>query len=74
MCDCASEIETIDHFFLRCPFFAENRRKLQNNLFTIDVSLKNLNDKILVGILWVGSGKYKDTVNKKILVHTVDLP
>ena len=74
MCDCASEIETIDHFFLCCPFFAENRRKLQNSLFTIDVSLKNLNDEILVGILWVGSGKCKDNVNKKILVHTVNLP
>ena len=25
MCDCGSETETTDHFFLRCPFFTENR-------------------------------------------------
>ena len=25
MCDCGSETETTDHFFLSCPFFAENR-------------------------------------------------
>ena len=70
MCDCGSETKTTDHFFLRCPFFAENRQKLLNNLFKIDVSLKKLNDEIISDILLFGSDKYKDTVNKKILFHT----
>ena len=48
ICDCDSETETTDQFFLRCTFFAENRQKLLNSLFKIDVSLKNLNDEILL--------------------------
>ena len=41
MCDCGSETETTDSFFLRCLIFAENGPKLLNSLFKIDVSLKN---------------------------------
>ena len=33
---------------------------------------KNLNCEILLDILSFGSDKYKDTVNKEILVHTGD--
>ena len=65
---CGSETESTDHFLLRCPFFAENRQKL----FKIDVSLKNLNDEMLSGILLFVSNKYKDTLNKDILVHTIN--
>ena len=72
MCDCSSENETTNYFFLRSPFFAENRQKLLNGLFKIDVSLKNLNDEILLDIVLFGSDKYKNTVNKKILVHTIN--
>ena len=72
MFDCDSETETTDHFFLRCLFFAENRQKLLNRMFKIDVSLKNLNDETLSDILLFGSDKYKDTVNKEILVYTID--
>ena len=32
VCDCSSEIETTDHFFLRCLFFPINRQKLLNDL------------------------------------------
>ena len=42
MCDCGSETETTDRFFLGCLFFAENRQKLLTSLFKIDVSLKKL--------------------------------
>ena len=72
MCDFGSETETTDHFFLCCPFFAQNRQKLLNRFFKIDVSLKNLNDEMLLDILLFGSYKYKDTVNKEILIHTIN--
>ena len=62
MCDCGSETETIDHFFLRCPFFAINRRKLLNDLLKIDPSLRNLKDEFLLDIILYGSDTYKDTV------------
>ena len=70
ICDFCSENETTDHFFLHCPFFAENGRKLLNSLFNI--SLKDLNDEMLSDILLFRSDKYKDTVNKEILVHTIN--
>ena len=72
ICGWGPETERTDDFFLRCPFFTENRKKLLNSLFKIDVSLKNLNDEMLSDILLFGSDKYKDTVNKDILVHTIN--
>ena len=72
ICGCCSKTERTDHFFLRCPFFTEIRKKLLNSLFKIDVSLKNLNDEMLSDILLFVSDKYKDTVNKDILVHTIN--
>ena len=73
MCDYGSENKITDHFFLRCAYFAGNRQKLLNGLFKIDVSLKNLNDQMLLDILLFGSGKYKDSVNKEIPAHTINL-
>ena len=73
MCDCGSKTETADYFFLCYPFFfAENRQKLLNSLFKIDVSLKSGNNKMLSEILLSGSDRYKGTVNKEILVHTIN--
>ena len=69
---CGSKTETTDHFFLRCPSFAINRKKLLNDLFKIDPSLKNLKYKLLLlDIILYGSDKYKGTVNKEILFHTI---
>ena len=42
-------------------------------MFKIDVSIKILNDKVSLDIFLFGSDKYKDTVNKEILVHTINL-
>ena len=71
MFDCGSETETTDHFFLRCPFFAMNRRKLLNDMLKLDLSLRNLKDELLLNMILYGSEKYKDTVNKEILLHTI---
>ena len=69
MCDCGSETERTDHFFLRCTFFAINRQKLLNDLLKIDPFLRNLKDELLLDIILYGSDKYNDTVNKEILLH-----
>ena len=71
MCECGSETETAYHFFLRCPFFAINRQKFFNDLLKLDPSLRNLKDELLLDIILYGSGKYKDTVDKEILHHTI---
>ena len=72
VCDCGSETETTDHFFLRFrPFFAINRQKLLNDLLKIYPSLRNLKDELLLDIILYGSDKYKDTVKKEVLLHTI---
>ena len=71
MCVCGSKTETTDHFFLCCLFFAINRKKTLNDLLKIDPSLRNLKDELLLDIILCGSDKYKDTVNKEILLHTI---
>ena len=72
MCDCGSKTERTD-FFLLFPIFAINRQKLLNDLFKMDPSLRNLKDELLLDIILYGSDKYKDTVNKEILLHTISL-
>ena len=51
-------------FLSICHAIAENRQKRLYTLFKIDVSLKNLNNEILLDIVLFGSDKYKD--NKEI--------
>ena len=53
-------------------FLQKIDKKLQNGFFKIDVSLKNLNDEMLLDILLFGSDKYKETVNKERLVHAIN--
>ena len=72
MCDCGTETETTDHFFWRFrPFFAINRQKLLIDFLKMDPSLRNLKDELLLDIILYGSDKYKDTVNKDVLLHTI---
>ena len=71
MCDCGVDTETTDHCFLRCSYFSINRQKLLNDLPKIDPSLRNLKEELLLDVILHGSDKYKDTVNKEILLHTI---
>ena len=51
ICDCGSETETTDYFFLRCPLFAINRQNLLNDVLKIDPpSLRSLKDELLLDI------------------------
>ena len=72
VCDYGSETETINHFFSRCPFFRKERQKLLNGLFEIDLFLRNLTKELLLGFLLYASEKYKDNVNKKKLLRTIN--
>ena len=72
LCVTGSETETTNHYFLHCPFFAINRQKLFNDLLEIDPSLRNLKDDLLLDVILYGFDKYKNTVNKEILLHTIN--
>ena len=41
-------------------------------MFKIDVSLKTLNDELLLDILLFGYDKDKDIVNKEILIYAIN--
>ena len=72
MCDCGSETETTDHFFLHCLFSTINTQKILHDLLNIDLSLRNLKDELLLDILLYGSDEHMDNVNnKEILLHTI---
>ena len=71
MYDCGSETEATDYFFLHYPFFVIKIQKILNDLLKIAPSLRNLKDELLLDIILHSSDKYKDTVNKEMLLHTI---
>ena len=55
MCSCGTEIETTEHFFLRCHFYSTQRLKLFESLKKVDSNFFNLNEKYQVNTLLHGS-------------------
>ena len=66
MCDCGTETETTEQFFLRCPFFVTEKQKILNNVYDKHFSSRNLNDESS------SMNKFNERDNKEILLHTVD--
>ena len=67
MCPCGSEVETTDHFFLRCQCFSIQRSELFNNLRNLDPSFSKLDTKEKTSFLLYGSNKNSSSLNKDIL-------
>ena len=55
MCACGSEVETTEHFLLRCHLYSPQRLELRENLEKVDSSFWNLNVKDKVSFLLYGS-------------------
>ena len=55
MCTCGTELETTEHFFLRCPFYSTQRLEIFENLKRVDSIFFNLNEKHQVNSLLSGS-------------------
>ena len=72
MCDCGTETETTEHFFLRCLFFVTERQKLLNNVYDKHFSSQNLNQKSMIDIHLHGCDKLNERDNKEILLHTIN--
>ena len=51
MCACRTEVETTEHFLLRCHFYSTLRIELFENLEKIDPNFLNLNEKEQFGQL-----------------------
>ena len=71
MCPCGAEIETTDHYLLRCQNFALVRSSLRNRIFEINVEFRDMNGLTLTSLLLFGSEKQTFDVNTKILNLTI---
>ena len=71
LCSCSLETESMAHFFLRCRYYSNNRITLMNELSDIDNSITSRQPNELLRIILYGDCKFKDNVNKRILIATI---
>ena len=72
MCNCGTETETTEHFFLRCPVFLTERQKHLVNIYRKYFSSQNLNEESMIDILLYGCDKFNEHHDKEILLHTIN--
>ena len=58
-------------FPLCCPFFNDERKKLFENLHGIKLSILQFQKDFLTNILFFGSDKFQETINRKMLQSTI---
>ena len=68
MCFCGAQIETTDHYSLRCQNFVLICLDFFNRIFRINAEFRNLNDLTLTSLLPFDSEKQILDVNTKILI------
>ena len=73
MCDCGTETETTDHFFLCCPFFVTETQKLFNNVYGKHFSSQNLNEESMIDILLHGCDKFSERDNIFFFIQLIIL-
>ena len=73
MCACESEVETTEHFLLRCHLYSSQRLELFENLEKVDSSVLNLIVKDKVSLLLYGSrSATSKSSNHEILKFVID--
>ena len=72
MCACGTEVETTEHFLLRCHFYSTQRLELFENLEKVDQGFFNLSSKNQVVTLLYGSQTNNSkSVNQEILKNVI---
>ena len=72
MCACGTEIETIEHFFLRCHLYITKRLELFESFKKVDSNFLNLNEKDQVDTLLYGSQtNASKCANQKVLKFVI---
>ena len=72
-CLCGTnDLETSEHFLLRCPNYAYLRLKLFDNLRNKNILLLPLENHLIVQILLFGSEYYDSTANKIIISSVIE--
>ena len=73
MCDCGTETETTEHFFLCCPFFVTERRKLLNNVYDKHFSSQSLKEKSMIDIPLYRCDKLNKRDRQLIILNLVNV-
>ena len=71
LCSCSLETETTAHFFLRCRKYTDVCLTLMKELYRIDSSITSRQPNELLRIILYDDSKFKDNVNKEILIATI---
>ena len=71
LCSCSLETETTAHFFLRCGNYTDVRLTIMKELYRIDNSISSRQPNELLRIILYSDSKFKDNVNKQILIATI---
>ena len=67
LCSCALEIESTDHFFLRCQNCVSFRTTLMNELSSINSGIISLRPSALLKVILNGDKMLNDKSNQQIL-------
>ena len=67
MCACGTEIETTEHFLLRCQFYSNQRLELFEKLEKVEPNFLSLSTKDQVPILLYGSRTISENLIQEIL-------
>ena len=68
MCACGGDLETMEHFLLRCHFYSTQRFELFDNLETANSDFKNLSGKDQVSfMLYDSKTNISENVNQNII-------
>ena len=72
MCACGTEVETTEHFLLRCQFYSTQRLELFENLEKVEPNFLSLSAKNQVLILLYGSRTNNSAnLNQEILKNAI---
>ena len=67
MCPCGTDVETTEHFLLRCHCLSTQRFELFDHLYRLDPSFSKLNAKEKVAYLLYGSRSNSSSLNKEVI-------
>ena len=70
-CFCGNEIETSTHYLLRCPTYTNERMTLRNKIKSINCSILEFSDAVVIKILPFGGNTLSDSCNTLILNSTI---
>ena len=71
ICGCGLEIESTQHFFLRCHFYHVERSELLNCLYETDLAINEVNEDSIINLFLFGSDKYHKETNRKMLLDCI---